>query len=594
VSLRRWFQTAFRLSALCLLHSAAVAQQAPITADEVISRYLEAIGANHLSTITTVMETGELNGNVTNFWQGYRSPWQSSNQQHATFETFFKAPNLRFSSSVTEKNQVIAIHGCDGKIGWYIDASLKRSEFKPTAGSEGECAEGFEAQLSRLRQPNTKVRLVKKREANGHMAWEMKVNFPKSSITETYFFDLETFLLVRIEGVGSTSYSDYRDLGGIKVPFTIVQEFTNSKLVTTVREVKINAPIDDARFAEPRAVGGKIELSPSVTAKKVAPAVASTPATTPPAFNPEGSNVAPPESSGAHHSDPVVEVNFPNFTSCTIQELQLAVPELKGLRPSADQEQLLPVLEKVGVKTLDIARNTPNLIARERVTESPQGSRQTRHDYDYIILARLEKQMVTLDEFRLDLKSGQKFQTDELVNADPAHWDELQRASNETVNAKTAGPPMSQGFASSWVHFHPSNRARATYRFLGEENMDGHRTLVLAFAEKPASVLMPAIFRYQDKTAPMFLQGIAWVEPSDFRILRLRTDLLSPVPEVSLLRWTANIQFDLTPVEQLPAPLQLPRRVVVIATVGGSNISEIHEYSGYHLFRAKSRVVLNP
>jgi hypothetical protein len=153
---------------------------------------------------------------------------------------------------------------------------------------------------------------------------------------------------------------------------------------------------------------------------------------------------------------------------------------------------------------------------------------------------------------------------------------------------------MSQGFASSWVHFHPSNRARATYRFLGEENMDGHRTLVLAFAEKPASVLMPAIFRYQDKTAPMFLQGIAWVEPSDFRILRLRTDLLSPVPEVSLLRWTANIQFDLTPVEQLPAPLQLPRRVVVIATVGGSNISEIHEYSGYHLFRAKSRVVLNP
>lgn len=227
-----------------------------------------------------------------------------------------------------------------------------------------------------------------------------------------------------------------------------------------------------------------------------------------------------------------MEVNFPNFTSCTIEELQLAVPELKQLRPSADEEKLLPILEKVGTKTLDMARNTPNLIAREIITES-QGSDQTRHDYDYLILARTEKKMITLDEFRMDLKSGDKFQTDEIINGESVQRDELERASNEIVNSKTGGPPMSQGFASSCVHFHPANRARATYRYLGEAKMDGHRTLVLAFAQKPASVLMPAIFRYQGKTAPMFLQGIAWVEPSDFRILRLRTDLLSPVPDPS-------------------------------------------------------------
>ena len=116
MSLRTWFQTAIHLSALCLL-PAAIAQQEPTTADQVISRYMEAIGANRLSSITTVMESGELYGNVTNFWQGYRSPSQPLNKQHATFETYFKSPNLRFSSSVTEKNQVIAIHGCDGKIG---------------------------------------------------------------------------------------------------------------------------------------------------------------------------------------------------------------------------------------------------------------------------------------------------------------------------------------------------------------------------------------------------------------------------------------------------------------------------------------------
>jgi hypothetical protein len=36
-----------------------------------------------------------------------------------------------------------------------------------------------------------------------------------------------------------------------------------------------------------------------------------------------------------------VEVNFPNFTSCTIAELQHIVSELKGLQPATDQEKLI-------------------------------------------------------------------------------------------------------------------------------------------------------------------------------------------------------------------------------------------------------------
>lgn len=150
---------------------------------------------------------------------------------------------------------------------------------------------------------------------------------------------------------------------------------------------------------------------------------------------------------------------------------------------------------------------------------------------------------------------------------------------------------MSQGFATAWVHFYPPNQTRATYRYLGEQKRDGHRTLVVAFAQKPASVIRPAIFRSRDKTAPIYLQGVAWVDPSDFRILRLRTDLLSPVPEVSLHRLTADIQFASTQVKQVPSALQLPRQVTITTTVGESTAHEIHEYSGYRLFRAHSRIV---
>jgi len=46
--------------------SAAIAQQQPVTADEIVSKYLDAIGANRFPTITTFTESGDLNGNLTN------------------------------------------------------------------------------------------------------------------------------------------------------------------------------------------------------------------------------------------------------------------------------------------------------------------------------------------------------------------------------------------------------------------------------------------------------------------------------------------------------------------------------------------------
>jgi hypothetical protein len=137
------------------------AQDEPTTADQVVARYTEAVGAGRFSSITTFEERGDLYGNLTNFWQGSRAPEQSQNRERGTFEFYFKTPNLRFSSTLNEKNQVVALRGCDGKVSWYIDAYLNRTEFKPKLGSE--CEIGFEPMPSPLRQANVKMRLTKKK-----------------------------------------------------------------------------------------------------------------------------------------------------------------------------------------------------------------------------------------------------------------------------------------------------------------------------------------------------------------------------------------------------------------------------------------------
>jgi hypothetical protein len=46
-------------------------------------------------------------------------------------------------------------------------------------------------------------------------------------------------------------YSDYRDVGGVKRPFGTVKTWTNNKVRYTLKEVRANAAVDAARFANP-------------------------------------------------------------------------------------------------------------------------------------------------------------------------------------------------------------------------------------------------------------------------------------------------------------------------------------------------------
>jgi hypothetical protein len=87
---------------------------------------------------------------------------------------------------------------------------------------------------------------------------------PYPNVTEELAFDRDSGLLVRRTIVsGSTGgfgimalgeqvdYSDYRDVSGVKVPFT-VRHATNMAVTTEkFTDVKINAPVQDSVFAKP-------------------------------------------------------------------------------------------------------------------------------------------------------------------------------------------------------------------------------------------------------------------------------------------------------------------------------------------------------
>lgn len=83
---------------------------------------------------------------------------------------------------------------------------------------------------------------------------------PEKGTNFTEYYSTKTFLLLKRTGVISSStsdqsipytviYSDYRDIDGIKLPFkTVNSNIANGNIVTVLKSVKHNLPLDDKMF----------------------------------------------------------------------------------------------------------------------------------------------------------------------------------------------------------------------------------------------------------------------------------------------------------------------------------------------------------
>lgn len=287
-------------------------------------------------------------------------------------------------------------------------------------------------------------------------------------------------------------------------------------------------------------------------------------------------------------------VIFPNYASCPITELRHAVPELAHLKPAQDQTELFPLLSKIGGALKEIAGKMPNLISHEAVTSDRNGVK-SHQNFSYLVLQHTQGGRVrVLDEFRVDLASGEKFQTESIEKAVAATSNSLDLPPTIGALPKPESGPRSQGFVNNWLRFYPSNLIESDFRYLGQQKMDGRPTMVVVFAQKPGSVRMPGKVGFGNKIYPVFMQGIAWVDASNFRIVRLRTDLLTVPAGVPLRRLTADIEFTQIRIAEVASPLWLPRQVIVVSNVAGAVLRESHTYSDYRLFRTHSKILLNP
>jgi hypothetical protein len=269
-----------------------------------------------------------------------------------------------------------------------------------------------------------------------------------------------------------------------------------------------------------------------------------------------------------------------------LTKLKKRVRQLGTLKPAENQGQLHELLVKVAARADDLLRKLPNLTSDEAVSETQSkdpsalsdcigegcahlarvSTGQRNQEFNYMILTRTRSNgALSVSEYRSE-RNGKPL-------------------SPETPQ------PYFQGFITTWLVFSSLNQAESRYRYLGEQKTDGHETFVIGFAQIAGSVEQPAKYVTETGSIPTLFQGIAWVDQSDFRIVRLRTDLLAPRPDSQLLEQSSNIVFGPVHIASHDAELWLPHSVDAEMEANGQVLEEQHAYSKYRLFQTETRVV---
>ncbi len=213
------------------------------TVDELLAKYVEAIGgaaAVKAKTSRVIKGTVDVVGKM----RGGR------------FETSAQAPN-KIVTVIDTQPMGLSKVGFNGRNGWSrTSAGLRALKGAELASLQREAR--FYGFIT-MKDDYAKITLAGKSKIGYREVYVLDLQ-PATGAVERVYFDTETYLPVRVNTVAtllSTStpveiyLDDWREVDGVKYPFSLSQSFSGLTLVFNVKEIKHNVPID-TRVFEPQ------------------------------------------------------------------------------------------------------------------------------------------------------------------------------------------------------------------------------------------------------------------------------------------------------------------------------------------------------
>jgi zinc protease len=222
----------------------AAAQSADPSVDDILTRYVAALGGRAaISKHTTRISKGTLE--LVGVTVG------------GAAESYSKAPNKYLSIvSIPDFGE---IRRCfDGQSGWI---SRPDNGVQPLAGQDlaSTQRDAIFYQSLELKKNYPQMTLKGKQDVGTWPAYVVDGTTSDGTVRHMYF-DVSSGLLIRADEESDSPqgrdtiqffFEDYRDVDGVKQPFTVRQLHGKVSFIVRLIEVKWDDPIDDAKFAKP-------------------------------------------------------------------------------------------------------------------------------------------------------------------------------------------------------------------------------------------------------------------------------------------------------------------------------------------------------
>jgi len=230
------------------LRSESIARQgsggadSAVTVDDVLDRYVKALGGREaIQRVTSQVAKGTIT---------------IPNGPRMQFQSMAAAPNKTLF--VVEAPAGIFKEGFNGSTGWVKNQNGIND--MSGAGLERTRQHADFYRSLNLKEHYASLKLVGKTLIGTSDVYQLRGENPSGA--ETMYFDSRTGLLVRwvIEEKtpfgpvpGAIDYEDYRDLGGVKVPFLVKRIQAGNIVIQKYDEVNQNVKVDPTQFEKPPA-----------------------------------------------------------------------------------------------------------------------------------------------------------------------------------------------------------------------------------------------------------------------------------------------------------------------------------------------------
>ncbi len=224
------------------------------TADEIVEKHLAASGGREA--------LGKLRSRVVSGTISISTP---IGDLPGSLEVFAKAPNkqrtlVKLDLTTLGAGQIVVDQRFDGTVGYVIDTFNGNRD---VTGSQLDALRNstFPSPLLNYRDSGWTLELIGKEKAGDRDSYALRV-VPKAGPPLKMLVDSETFMLlqqvitVNVPELGGdveqvSELSDYRDVDGVKVPYTFKSTNIAQTITAKLADVKHNVEIDDSSFSKP-------------------------------------------------------------------------------------------------------------------------------------------------------------------------------------------------------------------------------------------------------------------------------------------------------------------------------------------------------